>query len=172
MMKRYILVIAVLLTALACGGTPTPAPETTQVPPPTEAPTEAPTAPPMPGLGETLEKDGYTLAALVVEDPAEPGLFYEPEEGERLVAVEIVVGVTDGEPITSNALYATLMDADGFAYALELVGRDGQLDTVDLARGEKVRGWVAFEIPEGAVPASVKYETGMFGGVTLQVGLQ
>jgi hypothetical protein len=105
-----------------------------------------------------VEKDGYFLCALTVEDPTTPGLFYEAEVGKRLIAVEVVVGNVSGEMVTTNPLDATLIDADGFVYRPELAGRDGQLELMDLNPGEKVKGWVAFVVPESATPASIKFE--------------
>jgi hypothetical protein len=68
-------------------------------------------------------------------------------------------------------LYAILVDSNGFVYQPELAGRDGQLDTVDLNAGEKAKGWVAFEVPENATPASIKYSVEMFSNKLLQVGV-
>lgn len=178
-MRHLIAVMFIIfaVTTLACGGPPTPAPGTSA---PTAQPTEALTAEPMPeptalslpGLGETLEADGYMLAAITVENPAEPGLLYEPTEGTRLVAIEIIIGVAGGEPHAASLLNAALVDADGFAYSAELFGLDEQLAAVDLANGEKARGWIAFEMPESAIPASLKYRFEMFPDLTLQVGLE
>lgn len=143
---------------------PTTPPEPTETPEPTA--TLEPTAAPA-ELGDVAEKDGYFLCALTVEDPTTPGLFYEAEAGKRLVAVEVVVGNVSGEMITTNPLNATLIDADGFKYVPELAGRDGQLAMVSLNPGEKVRGWIAFEVPEQAALASIKYDslqTGVTGG--------
>ena len=122
-------------------------------------------------LGDVIEQYGYSLSATAVEDPTTPGMFYEAREGHKLVAVEIVVGNVSGETLNVNPLYTTLLDSNGFVYQPELAGRDDQLATVDLNVGEKAKGWVAFEIPEGAAPASVKYLVEMFSDKFLQVGL-
>jgi hypothetical protein len=189
MNARYILPLIALLAlaaaSLACGnGTATPAvktatPEEAEEPEPTAAegaePTEEP--PPAaatlgpPGLGDVLEMGGYSLCAVAVEDPAEPGLLCELEAGEKLVAVEIIVGNARDDEHSVNPLNATLVDAEGFAYAVELGGRDGQIKTVSLGTGEKARGWVSFVVPEDAVPASLKYEPNWLSDLTLQVGL-
>lgn len=158
---------ALALALLACisGGEVVDAPATGE--PPTPAPTSVPTA----GLGETLEAEGYALAALQVEDPAPPGILYTPEEGTRLVAVEVIVGNVDAEMFTANPLYATLIDAEGFTYQAELAGRDGQLDVVELNSGQKARGWVAYQIPDGATPALLDYRFEMYPSITLRVRL-
>ncbi|MDH7489935.1 MAG: DUF4352 domain-containing protein, partial [Anaerolineae bacterium] len=129
--------------------------------------------PPSPeaGLGDVFEQYGYSLSATAVEDPTTPGMFYKAKAGYKLVAVEIVVGNVSGETLGVNPLYATLVDSNGFVYQPELAGRDGQLATVDLNAGEKVKGWVAFEVPEDATLASIKYLVEILSDKFLQVGL-
>lgn len=137
--------------------------------PPT--PTQTP-KPGLPGLGKTAEGHGYSLIAVAVEDPASPGRLYTAKPGKKLVAIEVIIGNVSGESFSSNPLYATLVDTEGFTYEPELGARaQGQLAMLDLNPGEKVRGWIAFEVPEGAVPASVKYEFGGWSGIVLQAGL-
>lgn len=133
--------------------------------------TEAIAEPELAGLGEVLKEYGYSLRAVTVEDPAPPGRIYEPTEGKKLVAVEIIVGNVSGKQIGTNPMDATLIDKDGFAYRCELAGRDGQLELVDLDPGEKVKGWIAFEIPPRAIPASIKYEMIGYPTIVLEVGL-
>jgi hypothetical protein len=126
----------------------------------------------MPKLGETLQQGGYSLSATTVEDPATPGMFYKPETGKKLVAVEIIVGnVSVAKNLDVNALYATLIDKEGFTYKAELGSRDEQIETVQLAQGEKVRGWVAFKVPEATVARNIKYNMTGYSGPELQVEL-
>ncbi len=109
-------------------------------------------------LGDVVEQGGYSLSATAVQDPAPPGLLFEPKPGMRLVAVDITVGNVSGERLTVNPLDAYLVDANGFVYGLELGGAEGQLELRDLNAGEKVRGRVGFLIPADAQPEAVKFE--------------
>jgi hypothetical protein len=193
--RRYVPVfalVALMLAALACGETtPTSEPkvstatselaetqalleQATNTPEPTAEPIEASTDTPEPQpvyLGDLVEQYGYMLSAIAVEDPTTPGMFYEPESGKKLVAIEVIVGNASGETLSVNPLNATLVDSEGFTYQTELAGRDGQIVTVDLGPGEKARGWIAFEVPEGAIPASIKYAVETFGSRVLQASL-
>jgi len=127
---------------------------------------------PLPGLGEVVENFGYSLSATAVENPATPGILYTPRQGYKLVAIEIILGNASGsQSLSVNPLYAYLVDDDGFVYSTELGGRENQVATGQLSIGEKVRGWVAFEIPDNATPASIKYATELFSGNYLQAGL-
>jgi hypothetical protein len=197
--RIFMILLAVFALAgasLACSsGTPTSAPTvktatsaaaqpaannpTSQSESPTQAsPTEvSPTqVPPTPQvelyLGDKVEMDGYSLTAISVEDPVKkPGMFYKAEAGKKLVAVEIVVANESGDILSANPLGASLIDGDGFSYALELMGVDNQLAATNLNQGEKVQGWVAFTVPENTKPASLKYAFNMFGGDSLKASL-
>lgn len=122
-------------------------------------------------LGDAVAEDGFAVVALAVEDPTTPGMFYTAEPGTKLIAVEIIVANLTRETLSCNPLNASLLDTEGFAYQVELAGRDEQLLAVDLRAGEKARGWVAFKIPEGVTPAKLKYSPGMFSSTTLAVSL-
>ena len=145
---------------------PTNAPEPTE-PLPTDTPEPEPTY-----LGDVVEKQGYLISAVAVEDPAPPGMFYEPETGKKLVAVEVIIGVNTGDPISINPLDAILVDSEGFSYQLELGGHDEQLATTELFTGEKLRGWLAFQIPDEAIPAKVKYEIESFSNNFMEANLE
>jgi hypothetical protein len=153
---------------------PTEVEEPTEAPGPTDTP--APTDTPEPELlylGDVVEQHGCLLSAVTVEDPASPGMFYEAEEGKRLIAVEVIVGnASSDESIDVNPLSAVLLDSEGFTYEPELAGRDGQIPTLDLNLGEKAKGWIAFVIPNEAVPAKLKYALGLFSDKVLQVSLE
>ena len=141
---------------------------------PTAVPTEPPPSEPpqKANLGDLVEQDGYSLTAVTLEDPAPHGIIYSPAEGTKLVAIEVVIGNVSGEKITVNALNSTLLDTEGFTYQAELAGRDGQIILVDLAPGERVKGWVAFEIPEASEADIIKYEVTNFPSLVLQSGVK
>lgn len=180
-LRHYIPAFALailVLVALACGettptsepqvSTATPEPAETQAPP--EQATNTPEAQPL-YLGDVVEEYGYLLSAVTVEDPTTPSMFYESKEGQKLIAAEVIVGNVSGETLSVNLLNATLLDSEGFTYQPELAGREGQIVTADLTPGEKARGWIAFEMPEGATAASIKYAVETFGSKVLQASL-
>lgn len=133
-------------------------------------PSAAHTPPQLVKLGEATEANGISLSAVQVNDPAPAGVLYKAKDGTRLVSVEVVLGNTSAEKVGSNALYFFLVDSNGFVYAAELAGTDSQIDTIDLAKGEKVKGLIAFTVPAGAVVESIKYGP-LFEPTVVQVGL-
>ncbi|MCX7682344.1 MAG: DUF4352 domain-containing protein [Anaerolineae bacterium] len=122
-------------------------------------------------MGDAVEREGYLLSALTVEDPAPPSPLYFPEEGKRLIAVEIVVGNISGARLGINPLCVTLVDREGRSYPPELGAREGQLATIVLDRGERVRGWVAFKVPDSTVPTVLRMSKELFGEPFLEIGI-
>jgi hypothetical protein len=129
----------------------------------------------IPKLGETHTVSDYSLTALEVVDPSEPGLLYTPVAGLRLISVEIQIkNETGSDPLSVNPLYAYLVDNHGFVYGAELGSSElGQIDVLDLAAGEAAKGYVTFEIPEDRMPFYLRYVTDFWGfEEPLTVGLQ
>jgi hypothetical protein len=122
-------------------------------------------------LGDLVEQDGYSLVAMEVDDPASPGILYQAAPGLKLVAVDMIVGNVNAREITVNALRTYLVDSDGYVYTAELGGINNQIELVDLGPDERVRGGVAFEVPEDALPAAIKYEVSGSPRIVIYAGL-
>ncbi len=176
-MRRFMWMVVLSLliaAALACdapGAAPTltPAPVTvsggvtlTPSPPTTEAPTLDPTDIP-----------GARIVVLEVVDQAEPGAFFAPEEGERLVGVRVVIENQGAGPLPVNPLNAHLEDDEGTAHSAELGASNEyeQIATLDLLPGERVEGWMFFAVPEDATPARLAYSGDLSGGEDAAVDL-
>ena len=125
-------------------------------------------------LGEWAEKDEIAMVARTVEDPARANTeFYEPAPGTRLVAVEFEVGCLAGGHQFGPQL-TKLVDAGGKTYdrVPQAMADHEELAVTELHAGDRLKGWLAFELPEGAVPAHLVYGfTGYVSVDTLQVGL-
>ena len=125
-------------------------------------------------LGEWAEKDELAMVARTVEDPAKANTeTYEPKPGSRLLAVELEVGCLAGGHEFGPQL-TKLVDTRGKTYdrVPNAMADHEDLAVTVLHAGERSKGWLAFEVPEGAEPAHLVY--GFSGYVTvdmLQVGL-
>lgn len=118
-----------------------------------------------PNLGGISIVSDYSLTAWSVVDPSPPGSLYTPEEGLRLISVDIIVkNWTGSDQLSVNPLYAYLVDDYGFVYAAELGSSElGQIDTLDLSAGEAATGYVTFEVPEGRAALYLRYVTDFWG---------
>ena len=125
-------------------------------------------------LGEWAEKDQVAMVAHAVEDPANVDAeVYQLKPGTRLVAVEFEMGCLAGGHQFGPQL-AKLADTRGKTYDLVLnaMADHEDLAVTELHAGQRLRGWLAYEVPEGAEPASLVY--GFSGYVSvdaLQAGL-
>ena len=127
-----------------------------------------------PPLGEEYAAGGYFLIAESVEDPATPGSWVSDEinEGEKYVAVMVVIGNRSGAANTISQSDFSLVDTDGFVYDDASVthpdGRD--FDRIDdMNPGEKGRGWNMFILPLNSVPDYIKFyldrDTWLYAGL-------
>ena len=125
-------------------------------------------------LGEWAEKDEVAMVARAVEDPAKADAgAYEPKPGTRLVAVEFEMGCLAGTHQFGPQL-AKLVDTRGKTYdrVPHAMADHEDLVVTMLHAGERLRGWLAFEVPEGAEPASLAYGfTGYVSVEALEAGL-
>lgn len=109
---------------------------------------------------EELEPD---VKATQLIDPWQPDSPDEqPSAGRRYLALEVTISnpASSEYPhyVTSSAF--KLIDADGFAYgATESLMEPALPEGLQLAAGEKTRGWVMFEIDEETEVESVVYGT-------------
>jgi len=133
----------------------------TDIPEPTQLPTEP--------IMEPL----YRISVAGVEDPAIPDdTFYESVSGTRLVGIEVILENLAGDEMSTNVLYAKLIDKNGFSYGAELGALEsGQMELFDLAPGEKARGWIGFSIPEGAELALIKFDPTGWSGEYIQADI-
>ena len=124
-------------------------------------------------LGDVVEHNGYSLSAVTVDDPAAPDIdmSYEPAPNTRVVAVEMIVSCIACEELYVTVGSTDLVDVEGFVYQAErgMMADHEDLESTNLGPGERARGWTAFEIPEDAAPAYIKYQ--MDYETTLQAGL-
>ena len=104
---------------------------------------------------DTVEVGSSSYTVNEIKDPA----LGEAAVGKRLVAVDITqVGLVDEAPY--NPLYFSVQDSDGYVYDMAFGGFskanvEPRFGYGDLAKGQTVRGWVVFELPELARLASI-----------------
>ncbi|MCA1667637.1 MAG: DUF4352 domain-containing protein [Thermomicrobia bacterium] len=110
-------------------------------------------------MGAKVAVQGMAVTVNEVRDPAPPTDFSKPKDGNRFVAVDVTIENTDTKPASYNALYATVKDTDGRQYDATFTDVvNPALSAGDNSPGDKIRGWVVFEVPVGAKMATFKYE--------------
>ena len=126
-------------------------------------------------LGEWAEGSGLAMVARAIEDPAVPDTTsYEPKPGTRLVAVHFELGSLStthhGSPRETK-----LIDSRGVRHETAVYGamaEHPEIGSVAVEMGQRVSGWMAFELPEDAVPEFLEYKPNTWGrDIELRVSL-
>jgi hypothetical protein len=137
------------------------APPATAGPTDTPAPTDVPTEPPAPSIaavGDRVEANGMALTVLKVDQVKAIGSFQKAKAGNVFVLAEVVIENINQDEIPYNPFYFKVKDADGFEYNVGLNTEDQSLKSGKLAKGDKARGTVLFEVKEGATDLVMHYK--------------
>jgi hypothetical protein len=125
-------------------------------------------------LGQWVEGSGLAMVAYGIEDPAVPDAQnYQPREGARLVAVELEIGcLADTHHV--QAREAQLIDDRGRKHEpiYGAMAEHRAIESAAISMGERVRGWLAYELPDGVMPQALEYAPTVWGrNIKLQVSL-
>lgn len=115
-------------------------------------PTPAATVPPPgegPPIGTEVEAGGSIYVVNAIEDPGPVGDFNEPAEGYRYVTLDITQQAV-GEEDSAGPWDFTVQDADGFLYEWTYGAKQPEFSSIQLAPGQRIRGYLTFEVPETA----------------------
>jgi hypothetical protein len=125
-------------------------------------------------LGQWVEGSGLAMVAYTIEDPAVPDpQNYQTRKGARLVAVEFEVGCLADSHIF-QAQEAQLIDDLGRKHeAIYGAMADHRaIGSGAISMGERVRGWLAYELPDGVMPQALEYSPTVWGrDIKLEVSL-
>lgn len=147
-MKKLIFVL--ILLTFACGGTV----ETTTIITPivSSDPTKAPTDKPIGKIGETVIQGDYAITAQTAE-------VKKTDKG-KSVSVELIITSNADSGVSVNPLFVSVKDSNGYEYNAALF--DAKQPTLksqnDLPKGDKVRGWLTFEVPADATGLVMTYK--------------
>lgn len=114
----------------------------------------------MAGIGDRVESAGIALTVVSVTKADQISTFLKPSspEKEYLVIEVIIENTSRDQPAPYNPLYFKVKDADAYEYNTAILAPDPALQSGELAKGAKVRGKVAFEVPKTATGFVVSYQ--------------
>lgn len=101
-------------------------------------------------VGDTVEVDKHLVTLREFKDDVESeNEFIKPDEGNKFIQIEMEIeNQSDKKSNVSTILQMTLKDKDGIKYNQKSLGSSsGQLDG-DLLAGDKVRGFISYEVPQ------------------------
>ncbi len=159
--------------------TAVPQPTATVQPPATPAPkptdTPKPQLSPTPGLakvGQRVETKGIAFTVNKVTKADQIGDFQKAKAGSTYVIVDVTIENVSADKAPYNLFYFRVKDADSFEYSATINVSNDALKSGELAKGEKVRGTVATEVPAAAKGLVLSYAPlVVVGGYTIRVDL-
>jgi hypothetical protein len=130
-------------------------------PPPSAsaAPAQAPPSPP-PGplaLGETAEAPDYAFKLEQVKTCE--GTRIQPKPGHVRLGVKVMIEGRSSNEVPVNPFYARLHDKqrDGYGYAATFGGCEPDLKSARVKKGDRMTGFITFEIPAQASGLELVY---------------
>jgi hypothetical protein len=116
-------------------------------------------------IGERRESGGIALTVLGVSK-MESIDYFTPESGNVFLVLEVVIeNISRDEETPYNPLYFSVKDSDGFQANTSFASPNPSLQSGDLPKGDKARGFVAFEVRSTASGFVATYEPlVLFGG--------
>lgn len=128
----------------------------------------------MPGVGDRVEAGGIAVMLAQAGMTDRISQFLDPDPGNEYLVIEVVIENTSRDEAPYNPLYFSVKDGEGFEYDATFIGPDQALKSGTLAKGDKVRGRVAFAVPKTADKFIVRYEPlVILGGYkSIRFGLQ
>ncbi|MBK7199412.1 DUF4352 domain-containing protein [Candidatus Amarolinea dominans] len=141
----------------------------------TTTPVSALTSTPQGKIGEMVRGGDVSITVIQVERMTQVGTARLPQPGTVFVAIELIVESQARAGVYINPLFARLQDDASNVHNISFVGKDPFLETrVNLPKGEKVQGWVTFEVPESAKGLILIYQavgSNPDAGVRIDLGM-
>ena len=109
-------------------------------------------------LGERIEKQGIAITILSATK-TNTADFIVPSDGNIYLVIDVVIeNVNRDEETPYNLLYFSVKDGNGYQYQTTFFSPDPSLLSGSLIKGDKVRGFVAFEVQNVSTSYVVTYE--------------
>jgi hypothetical protein len=123
-------------------------------------------------INQQTANSGYEMKAVAYEDPAQAAAGYEAAPDTRLVAVQVeLANVSSDDPMSVDITNAVVTDDKGIDYSAIAGGRDGEIKSEPLKKGERASGWLAFQVPKDASLKSLTYRIGLLTTIALTANL-
>jgi len=103
-----------------------------------------------PAVGTPVEAGGSRYTVHSVTDPAPKGEYAQPKPGNRWITIEVTQEALEKKVSGGGAFDFSVQDKDGFIYDYTFGGKEPEFKMMDLAIGQRQRGFITFEVPENA----------------------
>ena len=101
-------------------------------------------------LGQRIDHKGYIMTVTQIEIAQDFPDARKAREGNKLVAVELLVESNARSGVHVSPDHIKLVDGSQRTYKARSTGKAPILkEQFDIAKGTSVRGWLTFEVPKG-----------------------
>jgi hypothetical protein len=117
-------------------------------------------------VGDTATSLDYKITVSQVEECKPKYYFSKPKKGNIWLGVEVTVESTTDKNFFANTGQVKVIDGDGVAHNptyQTTKNCDPKFNGTQLAKGEKAKGWVLFELPSTANGLKLSYNPTLFG---------
>lgn len=123
-------------------------------------------------VGDRIKLDDEEFFAVVQVDPnVQATGLVKPATGKKWVAALVQIEGINPSGASYNPFFFKVRDSTGFEYNFSAFGKEPALQSSnDLKPGDKVSGWVTFEVPKAATGLILIYQAG-FLSEPVQVSL-
>lgn len=114
-------------------------------------------------FGEKISVGNYNITVVNTDVIKQDRKGTESTEGKKLVSVEVVIESENDYGVNIDPQYIRLKDSNFYEYSQTTNGKETSLKTnTNLPKGEKVRGWITFEVFENAKGLIFIYQTSTY----------
>lgn len=123
-------------------------------------------------VGGSAKNTVESITVISVNKVRETGPYSKAPDGKIFIVMDVEIQSVGKEAASYNPLSFSLKDSKGYEYDVSFMGApDPELKSGDLYNGDKVRGNVAFLVPDTAVGLVASYSPNMFAGVAVYIDL-
>lgn len=117
------------------------------------------------GIGDRIKLEEEEYFGVAEVDLDVPGTdVIKPAAGSKWVAALVEIEGINPDGATYNPFFFKVRDAEGFEYNFSAFGKEPQLQSSnELKPGQKVKGWVTFEVPDSDGKLTLVYLPGFLG---------
>jgi len=119
-------------------------------------------------IGETAKAPDFSMSIENVKECKVP-YYFRAKKGNIKLGVEVIIEGSADKDVPVNPFYAKVTDGDGYSYTSTFGGCSPELKSVRVAKGEKARGWVTFEVPSKASSLKLTYNPFIISTVKQEV---
>ncbi|MCW3085836.1 MAG: hypothetical protein JWP12_3202 [Bacteroidetes bacterium] len=99
--------------------------------------------------------------------------YTQPSEGMRFYCINVEYSNPTSDLILdANPLQWKLYDSEGYAYEMAIAdSKEPELKMASINPGNKLKGWITFEIPKDAKPVKVQFQPDMVNSSNVEIDL-